>query len=68
MAKKKSTTKKQPEVGSGKRFEKVKKEIEKKDDVKDPAAVAAAIGRKKYGAKRMAELAVAGRKKKKKGS
>jgi len=32
--------------------------------IRDPAALAAAIGRKKYGTERMAKLSAAGRKKK----
>jgi hypothetical protein len=37
----------------------------KKGKVYDPAAVAAAIGRKKYGAKKFAEMSAAGKKRKK---
>lgn len=57
--------KKQPKLGSGKRFEKLSKTIGAKGNVRDPDAVAAAIGRKKYGAKKMAKMAAAGRKRKK---
>lgn len=53
---------KKPKLGSGKRFSKLEESIAAKGDVKDPKAVAAAIGRKKYGAKKMAKLATAGRK------
>jgi hypothetical protein len=49
-------------LGSGGRFAAVKAAAAK-SGAKDPAAVAAAIGRKKYGAKRMAKMAAAGRKK-----
>lgn len=38
-------------------FKKLKKEIESKGNVDDPAAVAASIGRKKYGAKAFQEMA-----------
>ncbi len=49
-------------LGSGARFRALEKKIAARRDVDNPAAVAAAIGRKKYGPKRMAELAAAGRK------
>lgn len=51
---------KKPALGSGKRFANLEKEIAKKGNVKDPAAVAAAIGRKKYGEKKMSEMAATG--------
>lgn len=47
--------------GGGKRFAAVKK-VAKLGGAKQPGAVAAAIGRKKYGAKGMAKMAAAGRK------
>lgn len=53
-------------LGSGKRFEKVE-EAAKKGGAKDPAAVAAAVGRKKYGQKKMTELSQKGKKDAKKG-
>lgn len=53
---------KQPKLGTGTRFAKLEKSIAKKGNVSDPAAVAAAIGRKKYGAKKMASMAAKGRK------
>ncbi len=52
-----------PKLGSGKRFENLRKALAARGDVKDPEAVAASIGRKKYGAKKMAHLASAGKKK-----
>lgn len=52
-----------PKLGSGKRFASLESKIAKNGKVSDPAAVAAAIGRKKYGAKVMAKLAARGRKK-----
>lgn len=55
-------TKKKPKLGTGKRFAKLSGELAEKG-VKDPDAVAAAVGRKKYGAKKMSKLAVKGRKK-----
>lgn len=54
-------------AGSGKRFAAVEKAA-KASGASDPAAVAAAIGRKKYGAKKFAKMAAAGRKKAAKGS
>jgi hypothetical protein len=52
---------KKPPLGSGERFAALTKELEKRG-VKDPKALAAWIGRKKYGAKKMAQMAAAGRK------
>lgn len=51
-----------PKLGTGTRFKKLEKSIAAKGDVSDPAAVAAAIGRKKYGAKKMTKLAQKGKK------
>ena len=53
--------KKSMKVGGGGRFAKVEKAIAAKGKVKDPFAVAAAIGRKKYGNKKMAKMAAAGK-------
>jgi len=53
--------KRRPKLGSGKRFEEIEEEAQA-SGARDPAAVAAAVGRKKYGAKKMAHLAAAGRK------
>jgi hypothetical protein len=47
--------------GGGGRFEKLKAELAKKSGIKNPGAVAAAIGRKKYGAKKMAKFSAQGR-------
>ncbi|RMD51418.1 hypothetical protein D6827_02290 [Candidatus Parcubacteria bacterium] len=47
--------------GGGGRFEKLENALKKKG-VKNPAALAAWIGRKKYGKKKMTEWAIAGRK------
>lgn len=49
-------------LGEGSRFKAVSK-IAKLGGAKNPAAVAAAIGRKKYGKKKMAELSAKGRNK-----
>ncbi len=68
-------TKKQPKLGSGKRFaslsNKVAKNYEKQGISKEEAeqigdATAAKIGRNKLGKKKMAKLAVVGKKKSKK--
>ena len=50
-------------LGSGARFKALERSA-RKSGARDPAAVAAAAGRKKYGAKRMAKLAAAGRRRK----
>ena len=46
--------------GTGKRF-KAMEEVGKERGLRDPEAFAAVIGRRKYGAKRMAKMAAAGR-------
>lgn len=56
---------KKPKLGSGKRFASLEKSIAKESDVKNPAAVAASIGRKKYGEAKMAKLSSAAKKRKK---
>jgi len=48
---------KKPKLGSGKRFEHLEHSLAHEKDIKDPAALAASIGRKKYGAEKMAKLA-----------
>lgn len=52
---------KKPKLGSGGRFKALEESIAKRGKVKNPAAVAAAIGAKKYGSKRMHKWAGAGR-------
>lgn len=54
--------KKKPKLGSGKRFEQLKKTLGKKGAT-NPGALAAFIGRKKWGNKKMAQMSAAGRKK-----
>lgn len=54
---------KKGKLGSGSRFKAVERSAAK-SGARDPKAVAAAVGRKKYGAKKMAKMAAAGRKKK----
>ncbi len=49
-------------LGSGARFKAVEEAAEK-SGARNPAAVAAAAGRKKYGEEKMEQLAAAGRKK-----
>lgn len=46
---------KKPPLGSGERFARFKGELSRKG-IRDPAALAASIGRKKYGAARFAAL------------
>lgn len=50
-------------LGSGARFKAVERAAAK-SGASDPAAVAAAVGRKKYGDEAMQKMAAAGRKKK----
>lgn len=47
-------------LGGGGRFAKLEKSL--KGKVENPAAVAAAVGRKKYGKKKFQKMATAGRK------
>ena len=46
---------KKPKLGSGKRFAALAASLRRKG-VRDPKALAAAIGRRKYGARRFAKL------------
>ena len=52
--------KRKPKLGSGKRFATLKGQLARKG-ARNPGALAASIGRKKYGAKKMASLSAAGR-------
>ena len=56
-------SKRKPKLGSGARFKAVAKSA---GGGKKGAAIAAAVGRKKYGAKKFAALAKAGKKRKSK--
>jgi hypothetical protein len=47
--------------GGGGRFKALVRKLAKKKGVSDPKAIAAAVGRKKYGAKKMAKMAAKGR-------
>lgn len=53
---------KQAKLGSGKRFEALANKIARKGNVENPDAVAASIGRAKYGNKKMTKMAQAGKK------
>ena len=53
-----------PKLGSGARFKAVEKSAAK-SGARDPAAVAAAVGRKKYGKAKFQKLAAKGRARKK---
>lgn len=50
-----------PKLGSGERFKKLKETLSKKG-AKDPGALAAYIGREKYGNQKMAKLSEKGKK------
>ena len=49
-------------AGSGKRFKALEKKLSKEKGVEDPGALAAAIGRAKFGSKKMSKMASKGRK------
>lgn len=55
--------KKKPKLGTGERFHEVAHRAAM-SGARDPNAVAAAVGRKKYGAAAMAHMAAVGRKRK----
>jgi hypothetical protein len=52
---------KKPPLGSGQRFKNLESKLSQQG-VKDPAALAASIGRKKFGAKKFNNLSAKGRK------
>ena len=54
-----------PKLGSGKRFKRLTKKLKKKG-AKNPKALAAWIGRKKFGKKKFQKLATKGRKRRNK--
>ena len=54
--------KKKPKLGSGKRFKQLSSKLKKKG-AKDPKALAAYIGRRKYGPEKFAKLSAKGKKK-----
>ena len=49
-------------AGSGKRFSSLTKKLSKQKGVTDPKALAAAIGRAKFGKKKMGKMAAQGKK------
>jgi hypothetical protein len=51
-----------PKLGSGARFSKLKNMLAGQKGVTDPAALAASIGRKKYGNEKMQSMAIKGKK------
>ena len=53
-----------PALGSGERFRKLKSKLAATRGATTPGALAAWIGRKKYGKKKMAKLSAEGRKRK----
>ena len=53
--------KKKPKLGTGKRFKQLSSKLKKKG-AKNPKALAAWIGRKKYGPKKIAKLSAKGKK------
>ena len=62
VKKKKNNSERKPELGSGERFRKLKSKLAARGAT-TPGALAAWIGRKKYGKKKMAKLSAEGRKK-----
>ena len=53
---------KKPKLGSGKRFANLTRSLAHHDpEIHDPAALAAAIGRKKFGKKKFQKLAAKGK-------
>lgn len=56
-------TEKSMALGGGGRFSKLKGQLSKEKGVYNPAGLAAAIGRKKYGAEKMASISAKGRSK-----
>jgi hypothetical protein len=51
-----------PKLGSGARFKHLKSSLQGRGGVKNPGALAAFIGRKKYGATKFARLSAGGKK------
>jgi DhnA family fructose-bisphosphate aldolase class Ia len=48
-------------LGGGGRFQKLKRQLSRRKGVTNPGALAAAIGRKKYGKKKFQKMAATGR-------
>lgn len=53
---------KKSKLGSGKRFARLKAALSHESGIKDPGAVAASIGMKKYGKEKMEHMAQKGKK------
>ena len=51
-----------PKLGSGQRFAQLKEKLGHQKGITNPGALAAEIGRRKYGTARMAKMAARGRK------
>lgn len=62
MASLKEEAMKRPPLGTGERFRRLKSKLAKRG-ARNPGALAAWIGRKKYGKKKFQQLAAAGRRK-----
>ena len=60
MAKRGGGRRRKPKLGSGKRFKSLKGKLRRKG-VRTPGALAASIGRKKFGKRKMAKMSAAGR-------
>ena len=54
---------KKPKLGTGKRFSALKSKLASRPGVRNPGALAAYIGRKKFGSAKFAKLSAKGRKK-----
>lgn len=52
---------KKPKLGSGKRFDNLVQQLKAKGNISDPNAVAASIGRNKYGKAKFQKLAASGK-------
>lgn len=66
MSDEKNPNEKKPRLGSGKRFQSLANKIARSGNVDNPKAVAASIGMKKYGTKKMEKMAQAGKKRRNK--
>jgi hypothetical protein len=64
MARRKAAGGRKPRLGSGKRFRALKGQLARRGGVRNPGALAAYIGRKKYGKRKMAKMSAAGRRRK----
>lgn len=60
-ARKENVKNDRPKLGTGERFAQLKAKIAAKGGVRDPGAVAASIGRKKYGKEKFQKLAAKGK-------